>query len=315
MSSSTPIAPRWLVLAAFAALYITWGLTYFFIRIAIETIPPLLMAGARFLSAGLILYALVRPRGERPSLAQWKDAFIIGFFLLLIGNGAVAWAETRVTSSLTALIVAIVPLWMILLEWFRTAERPTTTLLAGLAAGFCGIAFIALSRDHSGHMIADPIGVLTLLGSSFCWALGSLYSRRAKKTRSTLQFIAMQMIAGGTLQLLTGTLFGEARSFHFADVSRASFLSFAYLVIGGAIIGFTAYAWLLQVSTPAHVSTYAYVNPLIAVIFGSVFAHEPITASIMAGGGLIVCAVMLIVSRKKPSPAPVKAPLEAVAIK
>lgn len=314
MSNIPSLPPRWLVLAAFAALYLTWGLTYFFIRMAIETIPPFLMAGARFMSAGLVLYAFVRPRGERPTFAQWKDALVIGFFLLLIGNGGVAWAELRVPSSLTALLVAIVPLWMILLEWLRGGERPGSALFAGLAAGFCGIALIALSRDQNGRMLAEPIGVLTLLTSSFCWAIGSLYSRRAKKTQSVLQFIAMQMIAGGALQLTTGAMLGEVSEFHWPALSRASLLAFAYLVIGGAIIGFTAYAWLLQVSTPAHVSTYAYVNPLIAVLFGCTFGHEAITSSILLGGALIVCAVTLIVSRGKKNPAPAKRDLEPVMV-
>jgi drug/metabolite transporter (DMT)-like permease len=313
MNSRPASAPRALVVAAFAALYVTWGLTYFFIRMAIETIPPFLMAGSRFLLAGLMLYAVVRPRGERPTLVQWKDAFIIGFFLLLIGNGGVAWAETRVPSSLTALLVAVVPLWMILLEWLRGGERPTRLLFAGLAAGFCGIAFIALSRDSTGHMLANPVGVISLLCTSMCWAIGSLYSRHARRTRSVLQFIAMQMIAGGVLQLLTGALLGESHDFHWQAVSRASLLAFAYLVIGGAIIGFTAYAWLLQVSTPARVSTYAYVNPLIAVLFGCTFGHEIITSSVFAGGALIVCAVTLIVSKGKKFP-PQQRPLSPAAL-
>ena len=299
-STPTPLAPWGLIVAAFAAVYVIWGSTYLAIRIAIETIPPLLMAGVRFLSAGALLYGTLRLRGvPSPRVTQWRSALIIGVLLLLAGNGGVTWAEQRVPSSLAALLVATVPLWMILLDWLRPGgSPPKSAVFVGLAVGFAGIALIVLSRDRVGHNLVDPLGVAVLMGAALCWAVGSIWSKYLPHAAHPLMSVAAQMLCGGGMMLAFGLARGEMASFQPAAVSSASLLALAYLVLIGALVGFTAYVWLLQVSTPARVSTYAYVNPFIAVLLGHFVAHEPITGSILAAGGLIIGAVILITTSR-----------------
>ena len=252
--------PRWLVLTAFAAVYLLWGSTYLGIRIAIESIPPLLMGGARFLAAGLVLYGVMRMRGApRPEFIHWKNAAIVGALLLLVGNGGLTWAEQTVPSNIAALIIA--------------------------------------SKDHLGHNVAEPIGASVLLVAALCWAAGSVFSRHARQSESALLAVAMQMIAGGALLLIGGAVSGELRGFDLHRITPASASAFLYLFLCGSLIGFTAYVWLLQVSTPARVSTYAFVNPLIAVILGRVFHHELLPKSVLLAGALIVAASGLITIR------------------
>ncbi len=288
--------PSWLVLTAFAAVYIVWGSTYLGIRIAIGSIPPFLMAGARFTLAGAILYGILRFRGAvRPAPYHWVSAFIIGSLLLVAGNGGVSWAEQTVPSGLTALIIAATPLWINLLDWLRpNGKRPNALVALGLAAGFTGVALIVAIRAPTGSRMVDPRGASVLLFATLCWALGSIYSRHARLPANHLLAIAMQMLAGGALQILTGVILGETRGFDLRQVTPASAWAFTYLTLAGSLLGFTAYAWLLQVSTPARVSTYAYVNPFIAVLLGHFVLGEEVSKGIIAAGGIILAAVVLI---------------------
>jgi drug/metabolite transporter (DMT)-like permease len=292
-------APLGLVLAAFAAVYLIWGSTYLGIRLAIDSIPPFLMAGARFLTAGVILYAVMRARGATaPRKRHWVSAFVLGALLLLAGNGGVSWAQQTVPSGLAALVVAAVPLWIMLVDWLRpNGCRPTRVVLLGLAAGFAGVVLLVVGKNQAGHRLVDPAGAIVLLFATLCWAFGSVYSRHAAKPPSALLTVAMQMMAGGFLQLLVGFALGEGTAFSWSSVTTASAWAFVYLTLVGSLIGFTAYAWLLQVSTPAKVSTYAYVNPLIAVALGHLVLGEEVPKSALMAGALILAAVILITRR------------------
>jgi drug/metabolite transporter (DMT)-like permease len=297
-----PAPPKWLLLSAFAAVYVIWGSTYVGIHIAVETMPPLMMAGSRFFIAGVVLYAIVRLRGAgRPTAIHWRDAAVIGALLLVGGNGGVSWAQKSVPSGVTALIVAATPLWMNLIDWLRPGgRRPTPAVFAGLVLGFVGVTLIGLSRDQLGHRIVHPLGAIVLLLATLTWAFGSVFSRHARQPESPLLGIGMQMIAGGALLLGCGAATGEVSALHFATFSHASIVAFIYLTLAGSLIGFTAYVWLLQVSTPSRVSTYAYVNPLIAVLLGRLILAEPLPGSVLFAGTLIIVAVILIVLRKAP---------------
>jgi drug/metabolite transporter (DMT)-like permease len=287
---------RFRIIIAFAAIYLVWGSTYLAIRFAIETLPPLLTAGARFAVAGPLLYAWARRGGgPRPSRRQWLAAVIAGGLLLLGGNGLVTSAEERVSSGLTALLVATVPLWMVLLDWvFLRAGRPSLKVLLGLALGLVGIVLLIGPAHMLGEHRIDLIGVGLALVAALSWAIGSLYARRAPLPDPPLLGTAMEMISGGVLLLLASGIKGEWGQVDFAAVSVSSWLALAYLTVLGSIVGFTGYTWLLRVSTPARVSTYAYVNPVIAVMLGWALGGETLTAQMLLAAVVIICAVVLI---------------------
>ena len=289
-----------LIISAFAALYVVWGSTYLAIRFAIETIPPLLMAGARFLLAGIIMYGIARWKGApKESLANWRTALIIGGCLLLGGNGGVTLAEQYVSSGLASVIVATVPIYIALLAWWTgLAPRPTPIVWLGLAGGFAGVAILLAPALHfspgeSGH---PGIGMLILLCSSFVWSAGSIYSRKAKSASPPLLLAAQQMICGGVLLTLCGFLTGEHHRFDTSRITPLSIGAFVYLVIIGALVGYTAYIFLLRHCAPAKVATYAYVNPIVAVILGALFAGEALTTRTVVAAGLIIGSVALVIT-------------------
>lgn len=295
------------LVAAFAAVYVIWGSTYLAILYAIETLPPFLMAGVRFLIAGAVLYAWAWLRGaSRPAKVHWKSAVIIGAMLLLGGNGAVVWSEQRVASGLAALLVATVPLWMVLLEWARRdGTRPDGRTLFGVALGLAGLALLVGPNALLGGGRVDLLGAGALVLGSLSWAAGSLYARRAPLPQSPLLGTAMEMLAGGALLVLLGLAVGEAGAVNLAAVSFRSMFSLLYLIVFGSLIGYTAYTWLLGVSTPARVSTYAYVNPVVAVLLGWAFAGEPLTPRMLVASAIIVSAVAAITAgqsaRRRPA--------------
>ena len=302
-ASGAGTASRAQVVAAFAAVYVVWGSTYLAILFAIETIPPFLMAGARFLASGAALYAWTRLRGgPRPTRANWRAATVVGAFLLVGGNGGVVWAEQRVPSGLAALLVATMPLWMVLLDWWRGGGvRPTGRTWAGIAVGFLGLGILVGPAELLGGGAADPLGAAVLLLASVLWAVGSVYSRRAALPESPFQATAMEMLAGGALLVLVGSAAGEWGRLDPAAVSGRSLAALAYLVVFGSCVGFTAYIWLLRHVEVAKVSTYAYVNPVVAVFLGWLLAGEPVTARTLAAAAVIVVAVAFITSSKKRS--------------
>jgi drug/metabolite transporter (DMT)-like permease len=294
---------RALLLAAFAAVYIIWGSTYLAILFAIETLPPFLMAGTRFLIAGAILYLFVRIRGvAAPRPVYWQAAFIVGALLLLGGNGAVVWSEQRVPSGVAALMVATVPCWMVLIEWLRRdGTRPTGAVVGGLLLGTAGL-LILVGPDALGGGRVDLLGAAVLAIGSLSWATGSIYSRHARTPDSPLLFTAMQMLAGGACLTAFGLLVGEAGAVQLEQVSTRSMLAVLYLIFFGSLIGYTAYTWLLRVSTPAKVATYAYVNPLVAVLLGWSFANEALTVRMVLAAVVIVAGVALITTRRRRAP-------------
>jgi drug/metabolite transporter (DMT)-like permease len=295
-SSGQRHEPLWLVITAFATVYILWGSTYLGIRFAIQSIPPFLMAGGRHLAAGLVLFAFARLRGAiAPTWPQWRDATIAGILMLVIGNGGLSWAEQLVPSGTAALIVALTPLWMVLLDWLRPGGiRPRALVGAGLVVGIVGVALLA--RGHGEHPgSAYAWSVLALMAASFSWAYGSIFNRTARKPASPFLGVAMQMITGGVVLFgVSGTL-GEFAQFDVARITAVSFGSWLYLAVAGSLIGYTAYIWLLHASTPARVATYAYVNPLIAVLLGCTLGHEIFSHELLVAGALIIVAVVLIV--------------------
>jgi len=301
------------IVSAFAALYLIWGSTYLAILFAIGTIPPLLMAGARFLLAGFILYGIARWRGAgKASFANWRTALIIGGCLLLCGNGGVTLAEQYVSSGLASVMVATVPIYIALLAWWTgIAPRPTPIVWLGLAGGFAGVVILLVPeiRFSSGQNGYAGLGMLILLGSSFIWSAGSIYSRKAKSVSPPLLLAGQQMICGGALLTFAGLVTGEHRIFDPRQISPLSLGAFIYLVIIGALVGYTAYIFLLRHCDPAKVATYAYVNPIVAVILGALFAGETLTTRTALAAGLIIGSVALVITvqqtKSKPVPAPV----------
>lgn len=289
-------APRSLVIAAFAAIYLIWGSTYLGIRFAIETLPPFLMAGSRFLLAGIVLYALARIRsGIRPTGRQWRDASAVGVLLLAGGNGGVTWAEHTVPTVIAALLVAVTPLWMAIMDWLRPGGvRPKAGTFVGLAVGLAGVALIIAPTGSTLNHVGTPAGLAVLILASLCWAFGSVWSKHTDKPASPFLTVGMQMLAGGVALTLMGLASGETAGLNPANFSFKSIAAWAYLVLAGSFIGFTAYIWLLQVSTPARVGTYAYVNPVIAVTLGVTLGGETLSGNAILGAVLVVLAVILI---------------------
>ena len=307
MSESAP--SRTSILAAYAAIYLIWGSTYLGIRFTIETIPPFLMGGVRFMIAGAFLYLLMRARGEaRSSRIQWRSAAIIGALLILGGNGAVVWAEQFVPSGITALLVAVLPVWVVLIEWLGPAHtRPTPSVVAGLVIGMVGI--IVLIGPDALTPAGSPMsgilkGAVVLMLGSLTWALGTIYSRHAPLPKSAFVATGMEMLCGGALLFLLSVATGEPMRFDLAQVSARSMIGFAYLTLIGSLVGFTAYIWLLDHQPASRISTYAYVNPVVAVFLGWAIADEPLTLRTLIAAAIIVGAVALITTARSSSPPP-----------
>jgi drug/metabolite transporter (DMT)-like permease len=301
--------------AAMITVYIVWGSTYLAIRFAIETLPPFLMAGVRFLIAGVILYGWRRLSGDKPpTRVEWRSAAVVGTLLLVGGNGGVVWAEQYVPSGIAALLVGSAPLWMALLGafWLRQGNAGHSLhplAAAGILTGFAGIALLVGPGQLTGmagevHLVGA--GVLT--AAAFLWAAGSIFSRDAPLPDSPLLGTGMEMLAGGAGLLLLGSLAGEWGRLDPGAISARSLFGVVYLIIFGSLVGFAAYTWLLRVAPTTLVSTYAYVNPLVAILLGSLLAQEPVTPRILISAGVIVGSVALITmtqplrSKEKPIP-------------
>jgi drug/metabolite transporter (DMT)-like permease len=298
------------LLLGFAAIYIIWGSTYLGIRVAVETMPPFLMAGVRFLLAGTVLFSALKFRGAAwPTRAQWRDHTIVGTCLLLGGNAVVAWAEQTVPSGLTTLILGASPLFMVLMEWLRPGgTKPTAALWLGFAVGLGGL-FILLGPGALPDGIRPPtLSVIALLFASLSWWGGSLYGKHAKSGATPLMSAALQMVSGGVIMTLVGLALGETARVHFAAIGTRSWLAWSYLVVAGSLVAFPVYVWLLKHSTPARVSTYAYVNPIVAVLLGWAILNEPLTPRIALAAIVIIGAVAIItVQKNRVAPAKVTA--------
>jgi drug/metabolite transporter (DMT)-like permease len=284
------------VVLALLVIYVVWGSTYLGIRWALETIPPFTMAGIRYLVAGSILLVWVKLRGApRLTMRDLPPAFLTSGLMLLCGNGGVVWAEQRIASGLAALLVAVEPLFIILLQATLPQERrrPSARALVGVAFGVAGVVLLVGPASLGGARV-DLAGAAAVLFAAFAWALGSLLSRHFAPPSSPLQATALQMLAGGVLLGGFSGVTGEWARFSPALVSAKSIAAVAYLVVFGSLVAFTAYVWLLRAASPALVSTYAFVNPVVAVFLGWLLASEPVSARTLVAAAVIVGAVVLI---------------------
>lgn len=286
---------------ALVLVYVVWGSTYLGIRVLVGSAPPLLSMGVRYFVAGTLLAGYLSLRHGRRVLRvqrrQLGATAIVGGLLLLGGNGGVALAERVVPSGLAALIVAATPLWLVCLRTL-TGDRPRTPTLAGTLLGFLGIALL-VQPGRAGHGV-PTWGLVLVLGACFFWAVGSFLSSRLPVPGNPFVASVWEMVLGGSLLLTAGLLRGELRGFALADVTPQAWLALVYLVLIGSLVGFSAYIWLLENAPISLTATYAYVNPVVAVLLGAALLAEPITAAILAGGGVVVLGVFLVVSTERP---------------
>ena len=286
-----------MVWLALITVYVVWGSTYFAIALVVQSMPPLLTAGVRFLAAGLILAAYVGLR-DRAALAvprrQLLGSATVGVLLLAGGNGLVSLGERTVPSGLAALIIASIPLWIVILR-LVAGDHVHRDVILGVSIGIVGVGVLVVPSGVSGEV--DPAGLVMLVGAALLWATGTFISTRVEMPRSAFASTAYQMVAAGVVLVVVGPLLGELRSVDLAKFTLTSLAGFAYLVIFGSLIAFSAYTWLLQNAPVSLVSTYAYVNPVVAVFLGALFLAEPITPTMLAGAALILAAVAFIVRR------------------
>ncbi|HEY8178415.1 MAG TPA: EamA family transporter [Candidatus Limnocylindria bacterium] len=294
------------VALALGTVYIVWGSTYLAIAYVVETLPPIMAGGVRFTVAGSLLLAFLlaqarwrrrrapESRLTRPRLIEWRTAAIVGTFLLLGGNGLVSVAEQRIPSSIAAVIIATVPIWMNLGEAVMTRRMPSLLAIGGLGVGLVGVAILLLPSE--GIDAIDPVGVVIVMCSALAWTAGSLYARRAPLPANQLMGSGMEQLVGGGVMLAVAVLLGEYASLEPGSVSTESLLGLAYLIVFGSLIAFTAYVWLLEHAPISTVATYAYVNPVVAVFLGVLFRDEPLTPRILLAAALIIGAVVAMVS-------------------
>lgn len=300
MASVRPVAAikannRLGVIICLGLVYIIWGSTYLAIKVAVETMPPLLMAGVRFLIAGSALYITMRAlKVPRPTMRQWVQAGLVGVLLLGGGNGTVSWVEEQqVPSSIAALLVALVPLWMVTMNWLLPGgRRPSVRTMVGVAVGFGGVALLAFRGGVAGGGLS-PMAFLLVI-SSFVWAAGSLYARKADMPSSPLMSTAVEMLVGSLTLLAGGLVAGEAGAVRLEAISWQSVAALGFLIIFGSLVGYSSYTWLLKEAPPALVSTYAYVNPVVALFLGVVIGNEALNPVSLIAAAIIIASVALI---------------------
>lgn len=305
-TASAASPSTWRIVAAFAAVYTIWGSTYLGIRFAVETIPPFLMAGSRFLVAGAILYAWMRASGNpAPTRVHWRNAAIIGGFLLVGGNGLLSWAEQTVPSGFAALVVATVPVWTVLLQWLSgRGARPSVGIAIGLVLGLIGIALLIGPAELTSANRINPFGILALVLEAILWSIGSLYGHRAELPKASLLGTGMEMFTAGAVLLLVATLTGEWGQLAPDHVSVRSLIAVGYLLVFGSLVGFSAYTWLVRVTPPALSSTFAFVNPVVAVFLGWALAGEALTPQTLLAAAVIIAAVVTITLSQSKTSAP-----------
>jgi drug/metabolite transporter (DMT)-like permease len=288
-------------LFAFSAIYIIWGTTYLAIRLAIDTIPPFFMAGLRFTTAGLLFYSWCYWRfDKKPDTKDWRKAAIPAIFMFVLGNGTLTWSEQFIPSGLAALILATLPIWMILIDWiFAKGRQPDTLTITGITLGLIGVALLtgideSILIRPSEQGISVISGIFILVFAAMSWAAGSLFARYTKSSLPLQFTISMQIIVGGIVLIIISLFQGEWSRFHMQSISFISLMSMGYLIFFGTLLAYSAYIWLLRVSTPAKVGTYAFFNPLIAVFLGWLLIDEPITSRTLVGAGFILISLLLV---------------------
>jgi len=295
---------RLAILAAYGAIYFIWGSTYLGIRFTVETMPPFLSGGLRFLVAGAVLFVWTLYRGsERPTTAGWLNAAKLAGIMIFLGYGGVMWAEQVVPSGIAALIISVEPLWFFVLDWlvFKSA-RPRFKEWAGLALGFAGTLYLAFGEGGASFEAVPGyrIGTVVIFFSTLAWVFGSLLSRKTRIADSTLLGTGMQMLAGGILLSAGGLALGEGARFLLSEVTLKSWLALAYLSVFGSIVAFTAFVWLLKFEPASRVATHAFVNPVVAVFLGWILGGEQVTSRMLVAAIVIVASVMLITLSRRP---------------
>ncbi len=292
-------APRLALVAAFAAVYVIWGSTYLAIDRGVAEIPPFLMAAVRFLAGGLVFVAWAAYRGAaRPTARDWLATAVIGLLMAAGGNGLVSWALQRLPSGMGALLVSMVPFWVALADWLRPrGTRPPARVIVGLVLGFAGVALLVNPADLAGARGIDPIGAGTVVVASLLWAAGSVYSRHAPQPASQALSSGMQMLGGAAALAAMSLASDEAAGLDLRTVSATALGAWAYVAVFGSV-AYGCYLWLLKASTPAKAATYAYVNPVIALLLGYFLANEALTAWSLGCSAIVVVAVLLVVSRR-----------------
>jgi drug/metabolite transporter (DMT)-like permease len=303
---TSPTPSRTALVLAFATIYLLWGSTYLGIRVCVATMPPFLMAGLRFLIAGALLFAFLKVRGASwPTTRQWRINAVIGTFLLLGGNGLVVWGEQTIPSGIAALIIGISPLFFVLIEWaWPGGLRPRPLTVVALLLGFAGVAWLAAPWQSAAAGGLHPAGVIAILCACLLWSFGSIYSRHAKHGADPFMASGLQMLGGGAALTVTAWFNGDFGQLNVAAIAPRAWVAFAYLIAFGSLVGFSTFVWLMKHSTPARVSTYAYVNPVVAVFLGWLVLHEPISSRTIVASAIIVAAVVIITAQKnRPKPA------------
>lgn len=298
--------PTWKTLLAFAIIYFVWGSTFLAIRVGVHEVPPLLLAAMRFLTAGLVLFGWMIAQGEpRPARNEWMSAFLLGLLIFVFDYGLLFWAEKRVPSGIAAVMMATIPVFMALSEivLLRT-QRLTARLAFALLIGLAGVAVLMSRSLNIGGEPIDPKGALALILASMSWSFASVLTRRLPLPPSKVMSSGAQMVAGGVLLTLAAGALGEIRAFHPSAVSRGAWFSLLYLIVFGSIIGFTAYVWLIHHESPTKVGTYAYVNPVVAVLIGYFLGGEALGARTILGTLCVLVSVVVITTTRATKPEP-----------
>jgi len=295
-TASAIVSPaRWRVVLAFAAIYVIWGTTFLAIRYGVETIPPFLMGSARFFIAGGLLFVWARFKGiPIPRPTYWKPAVVASVFLMVGGQGTVTWAEQRIPSGLTAVLISVMPIWMLGLNWARPGgQRPDWKMITGLVVGFAGVV-VLIGPWQTGGRDVEVLAAVAVVFAALSWAAGSLYTRPVRMPVPHLMVTAMQMLSGAALLLVLGSALGEWGHVSSARISAVSVAAVVYLALAGSLVALSAYMWLLRVCPPSRVSTYAYVNPVVAVLLGWLVAGESFTPRMLVAAAIILGAVVLV---------------------
>jgi len=303
--ATEPRPATWKILLAFAIIYFVWGSTFLAIRVGVREVPPLILAAIRFSIAGLALYAWISARGEKqPTAREWRSASLLGLVIFVFDYGLLFWSEQRVPSGVAAVMLATIPVFMALSEIiFLRTQRLTLRLVVALLIGIFGVAVLMAHSLNLGGAPVDKLGALALIFASISWSIASIFSRKLPLPPSKLMSSAAQMLTGGALLTILAAALGEFHNFHPAVVSRAVWLSLLYLIVAGSIIGFTAYVWLLHHESPTKVGTYAYVNPIVAVLVGYFLGGEELTTRTILGSLCILVSVIVITTMPAKKPA------------
>lgn len=292
---------RWKVLIAFSIIYFVWGSTFLAIRVGVREVPPFLLAGMRFVAAGLAMYLWMRARGtSSPTAREWRGASLLAVLFFVFDYGLVFWAETRVPSGMTAVMMALIPAFMALSEIVFMKTQPVTVRLAmALLMGLAGVGVLVSRSAAFGDTAIDPAGAIALLVATVSWSVASALTRRVALPASKAMSAGVQMFAGGVLLTIAAGLLGEFRGFHVQAVSAKAWIALVYLIVAGSIVAFTAYVWLIHHESPTKVGTYAYVNPVVAVLLGYFFGGEPLGPRTILGTVLVLVSVVVITTGKK----------------